>query len=247
MDILFFKNALDVACDISLKYFNKDYVVKSKNDNSPVTICDLEIEKKLRNLINDNFNNHGIIGEEFAEQVCSSEFQWIIDPIDGTKAFVEGRETFSNMICVLKNGVPIASAIGFPMLNKQFIAINGKTYLNGVQTHAITYDENNANLAYTGKYMFMGNEIEFVEKFENKFENIILGNDSYAYCSIAEGKNTVVVESDLKIYDIMPLVPIVKNSGGVIYDWNNNEIKIDSGPQIIAGPKNFNNEFKTTS
>lgn len=239
MDKLFFENALNIAQKISLNHFNKPINVKSKNDNTPVTECDIKIEQELRNYINNRYNDHGIIGEEFDPKISTSKYQWIIDPIDGTKAFVEGRPTFSNMICLLKDGFPVASAIGFPALNKKFIAIDGKTYLNGEITYATNYDEKFAHLAYTGKYMFNKDELSFVENFENKFDNIITGNDSYAYCKIASGENIVVVESDLKIYDIMPLIPVVKYAGGVIFDWNMNDITLKSGPQIIAGPKNF--------
>src|SRR5437867_1892831 len=100
----FFDQAADAARTIALKYFRREIPVSEKEDSSPVTLADREIEQKLRALIGGAFPAHGIIGEEYGEENTGAEFVWVIDPIDGTKSFITGRPQFGTIIGLIHEG-----------------------------------------------------------------------------------------------------------------------------------------------
>ncbi|MGE3624146.1 MAG: inositol monophosphatase family protein, partial [Bdellovibrionales bacterium] len=107
----FFDQMADAARDVALAYFRKNLVVDEKDDRTPVTEADRGIEQKLRDVIRKTFPSHGIIGEEFGTENPEAEFVWVIDPIDGTKAFATGRPTFGTIIGLSHNGRPVAGLI----------------------------------------------------------------------------------------------------------------------------------------
>ena len=99
------------------KYFRSDLSIETKSDDSPVTIADRSTEEKLREMIMKEYPEHGILGEEFGKQNETAEYQWILDPIDGTKSFVYGAVTFGTLIALMKNGTPILGVFHQPILN----------------------------------------------------------------------------------------------------------------------------------
>ena len=108
---------------IILPYFRKKIEVETKTDLSPVTIADKLSEKKIRALIVENFPEHGIQGEEFPNENLDSEYQWIIDPIDGTRSFIVGRPTFGTLVGLYKHKEPLAGLIDMPVLEETWIGI----------------------------------------------------------------------------------------------------------------------------
>ena len=236
MNIQFLNTLLDTAGDITLHHFGADNLnVESKADDSPVTIADTLAEKTLRALIKQSYPEHGILGEEFGVESSDADYMWIIDPIDGTRAFMNGIDTFANMVGLLHRGVPIMSAVGFPARGERYIGIDNKAYLNGVEIMASTAPLSECKLSYTGAYMFTPDEFDAVEMVALRSDGVIEGGDAYNYCRMACGDNRVVVESDLKPYDFLPLIPIINGAGGTITDWNGNTLTLNSGTQVVAG------------
>ena len=99
------------------KYFRTNFGIETKPDDSPVTIADKTTEEKLRELIMKEYPEHGILGEEFGKHNEGAEYQWILDPIDGTKSFICGAITFGTLIGLMKNGKPVLGVFHQPILN----------------------------------------------------------------------------------------------------------------------------------
>ncbi len=125
----------DAAGEILRRAFRTDMAVENKADASPVTQADREVEAALRQLIEAAYPEHGIIGEEFGN-VARASLQWVLDPIDGTQAFIAGQPTFTTLIALAKDGIPILGLIDQPMAKERWLGITGeKTTLNGVPVH----------------------------------------------------------------------------------------------------------------
>lgn len=243
----FINTLLDTAGKIAMQYFRTQGLsISTKSDNSPVSIADKQAEQAIRQHITATYPTHGIIGEEFGTTNPTAEYLWIIDPIDGTKAFIAGENTFANMVCLLHNGTPILSGIGFPAMTQntrqgeRYIAHNDTTTLNNtpiqVQPHAVA----DCTLCYTGEYMFNADELPAVHALQHATARTKTGGDAYNYCRMATGDAHIVIESDLQPYDYLPLMPIIHNAGGTITDWQGNALTLNSakstGGQVLATP-----------
>lgn len=235
MNIEFLNKLMDVAGEITMPFFGADLNIESKQDDSPVTIADQKSERALRDLINQTYPDHGILGEEFGAENETAEYVWIIDPIDGTRAFINHIDTFANMVGLLKDGVPIMSAIAFPARNERYIGINGKAYLNGEEISASTHDLSECDVCFCGEYMFDEDELPRVNKVIENAKGKIVGGDAYNYCRMACGDPRVIIESDLQAYDFLPLVPIVNGAGGSVTDWKGETLTMHSDLQVISG------------
>jgi len=214
---------------ICFSYLKKKLVVKLKKKKlyDAVTNLDIKIEKFLRSEINKKYPEHNINGEELKNIDKNSKFTWFIDPVDGTKALILGLPTWSNMISVFKEKKPICSLINFPLLNKFYIAIFKKTFLVEKNKYSIIKSSKINNLKeakiVTNSIHTLKNKrlMKFFQNFRGLFK--ITGCDSYNFCLIAEGKADILIEDKLKIVDIMPIISIIENSGGVITDWKGNK------------------------
>ena len=217
----------------SLKISNKS---KSQKSYDPVTNFDRSFEKYIRATIEKRFPNDGIIGEEFKDKKSKNYFSWSIDPIDGTKAFVIGVPTWSNLISLSFKGEPVFGLANFPELNKYYINDKKKSYVYKKKKKSVIRCSHNSNLT-TAKIIgnFHGTQKESIEKkFIKKFGlSLRLASfDALNYCLLAEGKVDAVIESNLKPFDILPLIPIVKKSGGTITNWKNKGA--ENGGNILA-------------
>ena len=151
----FSKLLADESGKIIKKYFRTNLAIDSKLDDSPVTIADKTAEEVMRNLIMKEFPDHGILGEEFGKHNEGAEYQWVLDPIDGTKSFICGAQSFGTLIALLKNGEPILGVINQPVLNDFLIGDNEKTFLNENEVKVRKCDNiKNAVLLSTDHYAF---------------------------------------------------------------------------------------------
>tara|TARA_Y100000591_G_scaffold327734_1_gene352797 strand:+ start:301 stop:1086 length:786 start_codon:yes stop_codon:yes gene_type:complete len=216
-----------------LKVYNKS---KIKKKFDPVTSLDKNFEKYIRNYIEKFFPNHSIIGEEFENKITNDKHMWSIDPIDGTRAFIKGKSTWSNLISLSENKKPKIGLANFPKLNKFYINDEKNSYMyNGDKKYKIR----SSNKTDLKKIIILG---EFHNALSKNDKNKIMKRFSYTfklssfdalnYCLLAEGLIDAVIEANLKSYDILPLIPIVKNSGGIITNWRNN--KANNGGNILA-------------
>ena len=237
--IEFAKHLADIAGEISCKYFRQNFNSNTKNDNSPVTIADKEIEKTLIKKIKHNFPDHGIIGEEFGSINPNSPYQWVIDPIDGTKSFVIGAPIFGNLISLCFEKEPIIGIINQPINNERWVGIVGeKTTFNGKEISTRKCLEiSEANFACTSPAYFTGKNAKILQEIQKKTKfqnNPIYGGDCYLFGLLASGFIDIILETGLKNYDMMALVPIIKGSGGWISDWRGEDINLDSNGNILA-------------
>ena len=209
---------------------------KSKKDFDPVTNFDKAFEKYIRSLINRKFPKDSIIGEEFKDKFSSNGFKWSIDPIDGTRAFVIGAPTWSNLISLSYKGKSLLGLANFPELNKYYINDKRKSYVFKNKSRSILKSSNNNNLKMI---KIIGNfhgtlsyerQRKVIKKFGWSFR--LAGFDALNYCLLAEGTVDAVIEANLKPYDILPLIPIMKNAGAIVTNWNNEPA--ENGGNILA-------------
>jgi len=209
---------------------------KSKKDFDPVTNFDKAFEKYIRLLINKKFPKDSIIGEEFEDKFSSNNYKWSIDPIDGTRAFVIGAPTWSNLISLSFKEKSLVGLANFPELNKYYINDKKKSYLFKDRKKIILRSSNNNNLK---TIKIIGNfhgtlsyekQRKVIKKFGWSFR--LAGFDALNYCLLAEGKVDAVIEANLKPYDILPLIPIIKNSGAIVTNWRNEPA--EEGGNILA-------------
>ena len=235
-----FSNLLaDEARKISLKYYKKKIKVVSKLDKEfdPVTIADIKIQKKINNLISKYYPKHSVLGEE-ESNIKESSFEWCIDPIDGTKSFIQGVPLWGTLISLAKNKKIILGVADIPALNERYIGYSKVAYkiIKGKKSRLKVRKINNMKdtiLNTTSPYVFASrSDQSSFEKLSKKVKSTRLGGDCYSYCLLADGHIDIVVESGLKPWDIRALEPIIKNSGGVIKTWENKGVH--DGGRIIA-------------
>lgn len=240
-DYLQFAHSLaDAARQVTLGYFRTHVAVQNKADASPVTIADKTAEQRLREQIAAHFPTHSIIGEEHENTVGDSEYEWIIDPIDGTRSFISGYPLYGTLIALLKNGEPIVSIIDMPALNERFFATaDMPTQCRDAQNTRQIHSRDTQNLAdamlFSTDYgMFNNTENQRLNPLRQAVAMVRYNGDCYLYAMLAAGWIDVVAEADLKVYDFMPLKLIVEQAGGVISDWQGRALTKDSSGQVLA-------------
>ena len=229
----------DEARKISLKYYKKKIEVVSKLDKEfdPVTIADIKIQNRLNNLISEYYPEHSILGEE-ASKIKKSPFEWCIDPIDGTKSFIQGVPLWGTLISLAKNKKIILGIADIPALDERYIGYSETSYkiIRGKKTKLKVGKINNLKdtiLNTTSPYVFASkSDQSSFEKLSKKVKSTRLGGDCYSYCLLADGHIDIVVESGLKPWDIRALEPIIINSGGYIKTWESKGVY--DGGRIIA-------------
>ena len=238
--LLEFSNFLaDNARKISLKYFKKKLKIISKEKNifDPVTIADITIQKKINKLISTRYPDHSILGEE-ESIIRKSDYEWCIDPIDGTKSFIQGVPLWGTLISLAKNNKIILGIADIPALDERYIGysdksfkiVKGKKYNLKVNNNS---EINDCVLNTTSPYVFANqSDQKSFEKVSKKVKSTRLGGDCYSYCLLADGLVDIVIESGLKPWDIRALEPIIVNAGGILKTWNKEEVI--SGGRIIA-------------
>lgn len=239
-----FKNFADDLANeariIAKRYFRNSNAF-SKQDTSPVTIADTEIEARIRSLIEINYPEHAIYGEELRESKGNSSYKWYIDPIDGTSAFITGKPTFTVLLCLTYNDEPILSVIDQPILGERYVALkNSQTTMNNEiikPSSCIKLSE--AKLSVTSPYLYDEADsvkLDLLRKQCNfqAYGGCFCGGDAYQYARLAAGDIDIVFESGLNLYDFYSLILIVQKAGGVITDWRGNKLNSKSEGRVLA-------------
>ena len=246
-DIRKFLNFSNILADearlISLKYFKKKIRIKNKKKRGfdPVTLADIKIQKKLNRLILKYYPDHSIIGEEETHSK-NSIYEWCIDPIDGTKSFIQGMPLWGTLISLSKNGNIILGIADIPALDERYIGYEKKAYkiIKGKKTNLKIKNNEKISesiLNTTSPYLFANKRDQSsFERLSKKVKLTRLGGDCYSYCLLADGHIDIVVESGLNPWDIRALEPIIINAGGILKTWDNE--KISNGGRIIACTNN---------
>ncbi|HKI79533.1 MAG TPA: histidinol-phosphatase [Ignavibacteriaceae bacterium] len=231
---LFARHLSDISGKVINSYFRTGISVDSKPDSSPVTIADKKAEELMREEIMKEFPDHGIIGEEFGKYNEDAEYQWILDPIDGTKSFISGAVTFGTLISLTNKNNPLIGVINQPVLREFLIGDNYLTELNGsiVKVRELN-NISDATLLATehftiGKYFDQQKFNELAKKVK-LYRN---WGDCYGYYLIATGYADIMIDPIMNIWDSMALIPVIKGAGGIITDYNGNDPA--NGNSIIA-------------
>jgi len=236
-DLVALANSLaDAARPIAVRYFRTGVTIDDKSDASPVTIADREAETAMRALLTKHVPGHGVFGEEHGAERTDAEYVWVLDPIDGTKAFITGLPIFGTLIALLHNGVPVMGVIDQPILGERWLGVVGRqSTLNGrpIGVRACpTLDR--AYMYSTAPIMFPGDLEKKHEALTRRVKLFRWGGDCYAYGLLAAGHVDLVVENDLKLYDFAALVPVIAGAGGLITDWHGKPLDMHSDGSVLA-------------
>ena len=241
-EIILARRLADAAREVIAPLFRGDWKGERKADNSPVTEADRAAEMAMRTLIEANFPNDGIIGEEFGTRNEGAGRQWVLDPIDGTISFMAGRPIFGTLIALMQDGWPVLGVIDQPVAGERWLGVIGEgTTFNGkpVRTRGCkSLDE--AVLATSSPHYFSADEAEGYMRLAhavggNKRQGtIVYGGDCYNYGLLAGGHLDIVCEAGLAIHDYAALVPVVEGAGGTMSDWQGNPLDADSDGTVIA-------------
>ena len=209
---------------------------KKRNGFDPVTNIDRALEFFLRKEITKKFPKDGIIGEEFKTRKTKNGFTWVIDPIDGTRSFVIASPTWSNLISVNYNREPILGLVNFPMLKKHYITkINKKSYLveNNKFKRLKVLKSKSLNKSKIAGNFFGWLSLDEQKKISKLTKLMRFPcSDALSYCQLCEGKLDVVLQCYNKIWDIHPMITLIKNAGGYITTWKGGDPRI--GGSIVA-------------
>lgn len=226
----------DAARPIAARYFRTPVTVDDKADQSPVTIADREAETAMRVLLDGRVPQHGVFGEEHGAVRTDAEYVWVLDPIDGTKAFITGLPIFGTLIALLHRGVPVLGIIDQPISRERWVGITGQgSTLNGTPIKVRACPSlDKAYMYSTAPQMFGAAAAQRHQTLAEMTKLFRWGGDCYAYGLLAAGHVDLVVENSLKLYDFAALVPVIKGAGGLITDWRGKELDISSDGSVIA-------------
>ena len=228
----------DAARPIANRYFRTAVTVDDKTDASPVTIADREAETAMRALLTEHVPQHGVFGEEHGAVRIDADYVWVLDPIDGTKAFITGLPIFGTLIALLHRGKPVLGVIDQPILGERWLGAAGRpTTFNGspAQTRACR-ELADASLATTGAHYFGEHDAEHFMALAAKTDHkrMVMGGDCYNYAMLASGHLDAVCESNLKLHDWAALVPVVEGAGGSMSDWNGEPLGPGATGHVLA-------------
>ncbi|KAG2319030.1 hypothetical protein Bca4012_054705 [Brassica carinata] len=228
----------DASGEVIRKYFRKKFDIVDKDDMSPVTIADQMAEEAMVSIIFHNFPSHAIYGEEKGWRCNeeSADYVWVLDPIDGTKSFITGKPVFGTLIALLYKGKPILGLIDQPILKERWIGMSGRrTILNGEDISTRSCPTlSQAYLYTTSPHLFSGEAEKAFARVRDKVKMPLYGCDCYAYALLASGFVDLVIESGLKPYDFLALVPVIEGAGGTITDWNGNPPLWEASSSAVA-------------
>jgi len=232
--------AADVARIQTLKYFRVSSVaVDSKEDIlfDPVTIADRRAEKAMRELLELNRPNDGILGEEYPHKSGSTGFTWVLDPIDGTRGYISGTPTWGTLVALNYNGTSIFGVIDQPYINERFSGGFDEKLFSG------PFGRKNLNVSKVKKlkeailfstYPEVGTSLELdgFKRISRHCKLTRYGLDCYAYGLLALGHIDIVIEAGLKPYDIQAPIAVIKAAGGYVTNWSGGPA--ESGGRVLA-------------
>ena len=229
-----------VSGEAILPFFRTTLGVENKSISGgfdPVTAADRAAEAAMRTLIKRAFPEHGIVGEELPPDQPDAEYVWVLDPIDGTKSFICGMPVWGTLIALTRGGEPIYGVMHQPFTQEHFSGDGSAANYRGpaggraLQSRRCG-DLADAILATTSPLLMSDDDRAIFHRVEQAVRLSRYGGDCYAYCMLAAGHIDLVIETELKPYDVLPLIPIIEGSGGVVTTWENE--RAHAGGRIIA-------------
>ena len=226
----------DAAREIAMRHFRKGLEVSFKNDLSPVTVADREVEAALREMLGRHAPADGILGEEMVSFGLERERVWVIDPIDGTGAFATGSPLFGCLIGLLVGGRPALGVIDAAATGERWTARRGGgASLNGVPCRVSGCSRlAEASVSSTSIHLYAPEPLAAFHRVAAHAACARLGGDCYAYGLVAAGHLDAVVETGLQPYDYLPIVPIIEEAGGLITDWSGAPLALTSRGDVVT-------------
>jgi myo-inositol-1(or 4)-monophosphatase len=230
--------ALDACGDFIRPYFRNNTASVQKADFSPVTAADKGAEELLRRILSSAFPDFGILGEEFPPHQPDAKYVWVIDPIDGTRAFITGRPSFCTLLGLLEDGVPVLGYIDQPITRERWKGgVDAPARFHGafggiIGTRNLRFLRE-AELSSTSPEMF-GDALPRFARLKAKCKRVYWGGDAYAYGLLALGQIDIVAECGLKVWDWAALAPVIEAAGGVVTDWAGERLTLGSDGSVLA-------------
>lgn len=229
----------DAARTAIMPLFRAPHVCEDKGGGrfDPVTEADQASERAMRVLIEREFPEHSILGEEYGGTLASEGYQWILDPIDGTRAFISGLPTWGVLIGLYHDGRPLLGVMDQPYLDERYRGwMDGANVAARGETKPLRVRDctglSEATLSTTDPYLFDGAEAEAFARVRKAAKLTRYGCDCYAYCMLAAGHIDCVIENNLKPFDIAALIPIVTGAGGGMVNWEGGDAS--GGGRVLA-------------
>ncbi len=233
----FAEHLADLARPIAQRYFRSELTIIDKPDATPVTLADMEIETRLREEIAREYPTHGILGEEHESVNLSAEWVWVLDPIDGTKAFTCGKPQFGTLVAVTHDGEPLIGVIDQPITDERWVGVKGLgAWFNDVpmRVSAKRKPLSETILLITAPEQFAGPGADAFARLKAACKGVYYGGDCYNYALVASGHVDLVVEMGLKTVDFAALVNPIIEAGGVACDWAGRSLNLNSDGTIVA-------------
>lgn len=247
----------DAAGSVILPYFRQapEVANKASGDSSqmlpgqsfdPVTEADKAAERAIRKVIAEHFPNDGILGEEYGQTEGSTGFYWVLDPIDGTRAFITGIPQWGTLIALHDGERAIFGMMNQPFLTERYIGsstgpnIGASWFVDGQSQGSLNVraceELSSAVLMTTCPDLFQGAAQAVFAQIRQSVSMTRYGGDCYSYCMLAAGHTDLVIETDLQAYDIQALIPIVEGAGGIVTNWQGDPL-VAGGDAIAAGDR----------
>src|SRR5471032_3620866 len=228
-----------ISGETILPFFRTSLEIENKKPGGfdPVTAADRAAEGKMRETIRNSFPEHGILGEEFGAEKSSSEYVWVLDPIDGTKSFISGMVAWGTLIGLMRHGEPAFGMMHQPFTREHFSGDGGAAHYRGPAGNRALHVRACASLSDTVLYttspllMNKSDHADFV-RVENAVKLSRYGGDCYAYCMLAAGHIDLIIETELKPHDVVALIPIIAGAGGIVTTWEGGPA--NAGGRIVA-------------
>ena len=208
----------------------------------PVTEADKAAERAVRALINRYFPAHGIIGEEYGNERETADFVWVLDPVDGTRAFISGLPVWTTLIGLRHDGRPVLGAIGQPVLGETFLGspLGARLVTRGGSAPLAVracLGLHDAVIATTDPFLFQDSEAAAYDALRARVKLARYGCDAYAFAMVAAGHIDIALETGLKAWDIEAIIPVIENAGGVVTDWRGDPVGRNGGQVIAAASR----------
>ena len=244
----------DAATETILPFFRTAIGTEDKNKGGrfdPVTEADRAAEVAMRRMIERQFPDHGIVGEEFGTKNPDAEYVWVLDPIDGTKAFISGLPTWGVLIGLLHRGRPCYGMMVQPFTQERFVGDGTKAQWRGTglglsrgirrltTRKCATLKE--ATLMTTSPLLYSEDKLEALRRLEAEARLTRYGVDCYAFAMLAAGHVDCVVESGVQPYDVVALIPVVEGAGGIMTDWKGGDAS-KGGDVVASGDRRLHEE-----
>jgi histidinol phosphatase-like enzyme (inositol monophosphatase family) len=230
--------AADVAGAVVRPFFRAGVAADLKSDRYPVTIADRSAEQAMRAVLSERCPDHGILGEEFGLDRPDARYRWVLDPIDGTRAFITGRPTFGTLIALLDGDTSVLGVIDQPVTGERWIGAAGRATIfrggfggrAGCRSCASLAD---AELSCTSPEM-LGSDQARWQRLAGGVKRNYWGGDCYAHGLLALGQIDVIAETTMKLWDWAALVPVVEGAGGKVTDWSGHKLHPGGDGRVLS-------------